>query len=253
MDSIGVPISQFADNCGIPRPSMSQLLNGRNKRISDDVINKIHAAYPDLSILWLMFGEGEMTPAKNIEMSEPQNAESEEVIEGQPSDTEGFEGAFVQSLPFTDNQSENSSDITYPDNSLFEAPTLAQMEDKSGGSAAPKENISFGAQNPPSVHPQDITHTIYYPASADQQSSSLADAVNPAGNVHPFGGQSDRPAERPLERQSLSGQSDRHADQMPLSGQPERKVSITPDSRKKITNIVVFYSDNSFQSFIPDA
>jgi hypothetical protein len=32
-----------------------------------------------------------------------------------------------------------------------------------------------------------------------------------------------------------------------------RSLAIAHDSHKKITNIVVFYSDNSFQSFLPDA
>ena len=52
--------SVFADNCGIPRPTLSQLLNGRNKKVSDELIAKIHTAYPQLSITWLMFGEGTM-------------------------------------------------------------------------------------------------------------------------------------------------------------------------------------------------
>lgn len=60
MDSIGVPSSQFADSCEIPRPSFSQLLSGRNQKVSDVLIKKIHSAYPELSILWLMFGEGNM-------------------------------------------------------------------------------------------------------------------------------------------------------------------------------------------------
>lgn len=60
MDSIKVPSSQFADSCEIPRPSFSQLLSGRNQKISDVLVRKIHAAYPDLSIMWLMFGEGSM-------------------------------------------------------------------------------------------------------------------------------------------------------------------------------------------------
>ena len=55
-----VAITQFADNCKIPRPTLSQLLNGRNKKVSDELISKIHDAYPKLSILWLMFGEGKM-------------------------------------------------------------------------------------------------------------------------------------------------------------------------------------------------
>lgn len=61
MDSIGVPSSQFADSCEIPRPSFSQLLSGRNQKVSDVLIKKIHSAYPDLSVMWLIFGEGDMT------------------------------------------------------------------------------------------------------------------------------------------------------------------------------------------------
>lgn len=60
IDSLGVPNSVFADNCGIPRPSFSQLLSGRNKKVSDLIISQIHEAYPQLSIMWLLFGEGDM-------------------------------------------------------------------------------------------------------------------------------------------------------------------------------------------------
>ena len=58
-------VSQFADTCTIPRPTVSQLLNGRNKKVSDEIISKIHAAYPYLSISWLLFGEGEMFVKNN--------------------------------------------------------------------------------------------------------------------------------------------------------------------------------------------
>ena len=57
MNSIGVGSSLFADTCQIPRPTLSQILNGRNKKISDELIGKIHDAYPQLSVLWLMFGD----------------------------------------------------------------------------------------------------------------------------------------------------------------------------------------------------
>ncbi len=56
----GISNSQFADTCVIPRPTLSQLLNGRNKKVSDEVISKIHRAYPSLNIMWLLFGDGEM-------------------------------------------------------------------------------------------------------------------------------------------------------------------------------------------------
>ena len=60
LEQAGISNSQFADTCDIPRPTLSQLLNGRNKKVSDEVIGKIHRAYPTLNVMWLMFGDGEM-------------------------------------------------------------------------------------------------------------------------------------------------------------------------------------------------
>lgn len=60
IDEMGLTNSQFADQCGIPRPSLSQLLSGRNKKISDVLVGQIHSAFPKLSVLWLLFGEGDM-------------------------------------------------------------------------------------------------------------------------------------------------------------------------------------------------
>ena len=60
LEQTDISNSQFADTCKIPRPTLSQLLNGRNKKVSDEVIAKIHSAYPSLNIMWLMFGDGEM-------------------------------------------------------------------------------------------------------------------------------------------------------------------------------------------------
>ena len=60
LEQTGISNSQFADTCAIPRPTLSQLLNGRNKKVSDEVIGKIHRAYPSLNVMWLMFGDGEM-------------------------------------------------------------------------------------------------------------------------------------------------------------------------------------------------
>lgn len=56
----GLTRSQFADACGIPRPTISQILCGKNKKIGDDVISIIHKTYPKIPMLWLLFGEGDM-------------------------------------------------------------------------------------------------------------------------------------------------------------------------------------------------
>lgn len=62
--------SQFADKCGIPRPTLSQLLSGRNKKLSDQVLRPIHDQFPNLSIVWLMFGEGDMLVGNDAESNE---------------------------------------------------------------------------------------------------------------------------------------------------------------------------------------
>lgn len=58
IENLRISNSQFADECNISRPTLSQLLTGRNKKVSDVIIAQIHNTYPNLSILWLMFGEG---------------------------------------------------------------------------------------------------------------------------------------------------------------------------------------------------
>ncbi len=60
IESRGLTHSQFADKCSIPRPTLSQLMSGRNKKVSDLVVGQIHKAFPELSVLWLLFGEGDM-------------------------------------------------------------------------------------------------------------------------------------------------------------------------------------------------
>lgn len=51
--------SQLADDLGVQRSGISHILNGRNKP-SLDFIQKIIKRYPDISMTWLMFGEGPM-------------------------------------------------------------------------------------------------------------------------------------------------------------------------------------------------
>lgn len=68
-DFTGMSNSQFADQADIPRPTLSQFLNGRNKRLSDELVAKLHIAYPELNVMWLLFGEGEMVDDANIKTS----------------------------------------------------------------------------------------------------------------------------------------------------------------------------------------
>lgn len=65
ISTLGVTDSQFADRCSISRPTLSLLLSGKNKKISDVMLTQIHEAFPEISILWLLFGEGEKFKKEN--------------------------------------------------------------------------------------------------------------------------------------------------------------------------------------------
>ena len=57
--------SQFAEKTGIQRASVSHIVSGRNKP-SLEVMLKIHDAFPELDLKWLMTGVGEepITPSR---------------------------------------------------------------------------------------------------------------------------------------------------------------------------------------------
>lgn len=93
-DQTGLSNSQFADQAGIPRPTLSQFLNGRNKRLSDEFVAKLHQAYPNLNVMWLLFGEGDMEIDGNIEFSE-----GSQVQNGVSQSAENTENKVVESLP----------------------------------------------------------------------------------------------------------------------------------------------------------
>lgn len=73
MSYSGLTNSQFADKALIPRPSLSQILNGRNKSLNDQFLAKLNVAYPELNVVWLLFGQGDMLNADKIKISEAQN------------------------------------------------------------------------------------------------------------------------------------------------------------------------------------
>jgi len=72
--------SQFADDMGVQRSGISHILNGRNKP-SLEFIQKLIKLYPDVSMNWILFGEGPMMNSFSTDNSgfgkTPSNAVSE--------------------------------------------------------------------------------------------------------------------------------------------------------------------------------
>ena len=65
IESLGLSDSQFADQCHISRATLSLLLSGKNKKVSDILLSNIHNTFPNVSIMWLLFGEGEIFAKSN--------------------------------------------------------------------------------------------------------------------------------------------------------------------------------------------
>lgn len=164
--------SQFADKCDIPRPTISQLLNGRNKKVSDEVISKIHTAYPNLSIMWLMFGEEPML----LSPMQDDNIHKQGSI-----DSESLEQNLFSNDTFLKN-SEDSNRINF-DTDISDTET----------SIYDTENENNNA---------NITQTLEYITKNANKTVKVTDP-----NV---------------------------------------------TNEKRIVNIMVFYSDNSFESFVPN-
>lgn len=86
--NLGITDSQFADRCGITRPTLSLLLAGKNKKISDVMLTQIHEAFPKISILWLLFGEGEMFKNENSPQDFNSSVDENSIFPGNPKDDE---------------------------------------------------------------------------------------------------------------------------------------------------------------------
>ena len=185
LDSRQISVTQFADECAIPRPTGSQLLAGRNKKVSDEIISKIHSAYPDLNIVWLMFGEGSMVNSANIEISEAQNEQKNDIyVSEQPKD---------QGLDFSVDFNEN-----------LQAET------------AEKNQTSVTA------------NTFTFATSSEQQ--------NPTDNFD------SPPANNPVQ-EIENDKKDK---------QDSNSFTLKAGNGKRVTGIVVYYDDCTYESFIPD-
>lgn len=236
MESEGIAISQFADTCSIPRPTMSQILNGRNKKISDELISKIHQAYSDLSVLWLMFGEGDMTVTGDTQFSKPQNASfggtSERFVPNNKADmTAGV--ASASGGIFDPEKSDDRNSGNFDEFRINDTPTGSQDDPRNGASRGtasgkrPSDSlIDFDSFNDGLQGSSPATDSPRAEYSTYETSAAASVRQSPADNS---GAQTE--AE--------------------VSALPPRSINLLTPSDKRITNIVVFYSDNSFQSFYP--
>lgn len=75
--------ADFADAIGTNKTNLSSAMNGNEKYLSDSLFTKIHSVYDNISLQWLMTGEGEMlkVPA-TLTVYSPTVEERKEMSEG---------------------------------------------------------------------------------------------------------------------------------------------------------------------------
>ena len=239
MDKNGIAISQFADTCGIPRPTMSQLLSGRNKKVSDELISKIHNAYPALSVLWLMFGEGEMEADSNTRFSEAQNGPSEGYFNSESPNNDPVSDDAGQQNPYSKNESEKFSGdgglFSFSENEPDSTTRADQANDPQRFYVSTHEIIEFDDDRLPE-NGTSPSGQINYPKT------SAASQTPPSTPASASASPSAMTAEAAKEIQAKEAAAKKNE---------QNSISLPTLPNKTITNIVVFYSDNSFQSFSP--
>ena len=79
----GLSSTQFADKAGIPRPTLSQMVHGRNKSVNNQMLAKLNENFPELNILWFLFGQGTMLLDNRSPLagSETSGSEVHEVVD----------------------------------------------------------------------------------------------------------------------------------------------------------------------------
>ncbi len=161
LEATGTSNSTFADTCGIARPTLSQLLTGRNKRVSDEMLAKIHASYPSINMMWLAFGEGEMFgPNANTATATPFAPEGLSLVDASASGSaaEDYSPGQQGSIHFGDE----------PDDPSVEAPqdALPQASPVAGAGLNPKLGVK-GVQPPqkavsPTGGRRIVSITVFY-------------------------------------------------------------------------------------------
>ena len=78
MKTLGLTQKEFAAKLCVAEGTLSSIFNGRTKP-SNNLVQAVHTFFPEVSVNWLMFGEGEMYGSVSSEGHETQAQEGEQL------------------------------------------------------------------------------------------------------------------------------------------------------------------------------
>ncbi|MGN0233069.1 MAG: helix-turn-helix domain-containing protein [Bacteroidaceae bacterium] len=77
MKTLGMTQKEFATKLCIAEGTLSSIFNGRTKP-TNNLVNAVHTFFPEVSVIWLMFGEGDMYESKSQESQSVPNQDVEQ-------------------------------------------------------------------------------------------------------------------------------------------------------------------------------
>lgn len=217
IDLEGMGVSQFADKAGISRPTLSQILSGRNKKISNELIGKLHDTFPTLNVVWLLFGDGEPYTVQNIRFSEPKKGENPPVSKAQSYENEEETNLFSLGNDVQENPPEKSSLQENP------MPNEISSSRQPYASVESKENTDNGNFADTDFNPAELLE-LQAQIKKDPRTQGQPDGLS---FTQKGDGQAAKSTQDPKNIQSRKEQ-------------------------KKIMSIIVLYADNSFDTFLPE-
>lgn len=187
MNKVGKNSITFSEEIGIQQSTLSHILNGRN-RPSLDVVMKISQRYPEISLDWLVNGQGDMDSDKHdVEL------EQERMV-NRSSGSYNSSPFYNESSPYGDASSYKGASTT--PSAVDSSPFV------SAGSKARSEMPDLFAQN---------------------------DEKTPSGS------------------QRLISQGSMNHSDMPFP--PKEVIKYVEKPCKKITEIIIYYDDNTWEKF----
>lgn len=157
MKSLGLNPTQFADEIGVQRSSISHIISGRNNP-SLDIVTKILNKFPDIDSNWLVIGKGSLVGKNEINSQENRNNEI-----SRPSET--LFDDLSDSL-FSDIQKDNSPKID--NNNIYELQRKIEILE---GKSKVKENKSESYDKQIEI-PKPVNNCISNSENSQQSNST---------------------------------------------------------------------------------
>lgn len=232
--------TQFADIIGVGRPVISHILSERNKP-SLEVVQRIIAAFPAISLPWLLSGTGDML-ATNSEQARASSAPNPEpavsiVATTSPAapavtlqHTIDAEGAEKPKLP-SDTAAPSATKLSTPMVVPRAAPPAARFvagRQPAIAAATSQAEISTG----PSVSAIPISQ------SPELISPSIVPPLSPAPTVEVTPAPTSVPASASIAAR--------------VTGDEASLAALLAEPEKAIRRIVIFYRDGSFADYVPE-